>query len=148
MKLALIIAAALLPACSVHHAMNVPPPVEYKQIGTGDQKVEVVGLLGAPKYSQKKVDSVVDYYEFKDGYHGASKLRILPYIAAGIFTAGLSEIVFYPLEAALIDGQECKATITYDLNDTIKAYEISTKDGKMLWTNNKPIPSTVQTKKP
>jgi|GEM_PF-1177132 len=133
--------------CSVHHAMNVPPPVEYKNVGVGDQKMETIALLGAPKYSSKKGDFTTDYYEFTDGHHGASKIRIIPYIAAGIFTAGLSEIVFYPIESGLIDGEACSANITFDKDDKIVAFQIDSKDnGKVLWSSNsapssdKPIP--------
>ena len=60
----------------------------------------------------------------------ASKSRILLYIAGDVFTAGLSELVFWPLELAWLDGTEGRAVATYGSDNKVQIVKITTKDGK------------------
>jgi hypothetical protein len=60
----------------------------------------------------------------------ASKSRILLYIAGDVFTIGISELVFWPLELALLDGTEGRAVATYGSDNKDQIVKITTKYGK------------------
>jgi hypothetical protein len=119
----------------VHHALNVPGPVEYKNINLGNSKENIYYTLGNPKLIDKKDNIEINYYEFIDGYHDVFKLRVIPYIIWGASTIGLSEILFYPIEKELLDGKQCNAKIIYNSNGKIINYNITDKNGKILWSN-------------
>lgn len=131
--------AMLLGGCSIFHAVNAPPPVDYKKISTGTTRVDTIALLGTPKWTQKKGDQELDYFEFTDGYHGLTKARILIYAGGDLFTAGLSEILFYPLEVNLLDGKSCRATVHYGSDDRVTSYEVLSKKGAPLWVGGTPV---------
>jgi hypothetical protein len=70
-----------------------------------------------------------DMYEFIDGNHGASKLRIIPYIGADFFTLGLAELVLWPMEIALLQGSEGRAVVTFDQDNKAKSVMVTRRDG-------------------
>lgn len=125
----------LLTGCSVNRAIKAPEPVEYKEITVGGTRLETMSRLGLPKISNQKGNYKIDTYEFFDGYHSASKARIILYLAGGVFTLGLSEFIFWPLEAAVFEGNQCRATVIYDDNDKIVGYDILDNDSEHVWSS-------------
>ena len=91
--------------------------------------------MGVPKLTENKGDQRIDTFEFVDGLHGASKLRILFYVAGDLFTAGLAEVIFWPLEANAFDGKQCRGTVTYNPGDHVSSYDIMDNKGTHLWTS-------------
>ena len=98
-------------------------------------RFEVMSVFGAPKSSEVvQSNERTDVYEFIDGNDGAAKLRILPYIGADLFTAGLAELVLWPLELATLQGPEGRAIVTYDQENRAKTVMVTRKDGSP-WTS-------------
>lgn len=139
MKLALSLLAVtslfVLEGCSIIKASTAPPPLALHNVKVGSQRIAVTSLLGRPKFTETKSGKTTEIYEFVDGSHSASKLRILGYIAGDIFTAGLSELIFWPLEESFGQGTKGRATVTYGMDDIAKAVLLTRADGAP-WSSN------------
>lgn len=117
-------------ACSVYKAATQPPPADLSGIGIGTPRQELIQRLGAPKFSDtdpqgRKQDS----FEFQSGMHGASKARIILYLAADIFTLTLAEIILWPMELTVMESAVCNGFATYDYSQKVEAWKVSKKDG-------------------
>ena len=109
-------------ACSISAALKQPPPADLQGIGVGTPRLEIIQRLGPPNFSDtnaqgKKQDS----FEFQSGMHGASKTRVILYIAGDLVTLGLAELIFWPIELTLMKSATCSAYATYDSSETQKA---------------------------
>lgn len=125
----------LLCGCSIYEAAHAPPSVDYKKVNVGLTRAETISILGIPKLTDNKEKQKTDTFEFLDGIHGASKARIILYLAGDIFTAGLSELIFWPIEANAFDGKQCRGTVSYNANDRVTGYNILDSDGDRLWVS-------------
>jgi len=123
----------LFSGCSVYMAANAPGPVEYQKVQMGSTRTETISILGFPKMTDNKGNQKVDTFEFFDGLHQASKGRIILYLAGDVFTAGLAELIFWPLEAYVFDGKQCRGTVSYDADDHVSHYDILDSRGAPLW---------------
>lgn len=133
--------------CSVYEAIHAPSPVDYKHVRVGETRTETIAHLGYPKISDRRGDELTDSFEFMDGYHPASKTRIILYIAGDVFTACLSELIFWPIEMSVFDGKMCRATVTYGPDDHVKSYQVMDKKGKILWEAPLATPAAVPLKR-
>jgi hypothetical protein len=124
---------SVLGGCSVYQAVHAPTPIEYKQVKLGATRTETLSYLGFPKMTDQKDNQKTDSFEFIDGYNAASKVRVILYLAGDIFTVGLSELIFWPIEAYGFDGKQCRGTITYNANDQVIGYDIMGNKGEHLW---------------
>lgn len=115
---------------SIYKAATAPPPVEVERVRVGSDRTEVISVLGTPKLTEVTDGQRTDMFEFTSGYDQASKSRILLYIAGDFFTIGLSELVFWPLELAVLDGTEGRAVATYGSDNKVQIVKITQKDGK------------------
>jgi hypothetical protein len=88
-----------------------------------------MSVFGSPKNTDSAISGKTDIYEFIDGNNGASKLRILPYIAADVFTLGLAELVLWPLEISVLQGSEGRAIVTFDADNVAKVVKVTKKNG-------------------
>lgn len=100
-----------LEGCSIYQATHAPAPVEYKQVIVGSTRTETIARLGYPKMTDQKNNLKTDSFDFLDGYNTASKARIILYLAGDIFTIGLAELIFWPIEANVFDGKQCRALL-------------------------------------
>jgi hypothetical protein len=139
--------AVLLSGCSIYQAANAPSPVDYKRVQMGLTRTETMSILGIPKLTENKGDQKIDTFEFLDGVHGASKARVLLYLAGDVFTAGLAEVIFTPLEANAFDGKRCRGIVSYNANNHVNGYELLDSDGGSLWVSGS-ISSPVTPSKP
>ena len=117
-------------ACSVYKAASQPPPADLQGIGVGTPRQELISRLGAPKFSDtdpqgRKQDS----FEFLSGMHGASKARIILYLAADLFTICLAEIILWPMELTVMEKAVCNGFATYDQSQKVETWNVSKKDG-------------------
>jgi hypothetical protein len=128
--MALLLMAIASQGCSIYKAATAPPPVEVERVRVGADRTDVISVFGTPKVTEVTNGQRTDMFEFKSGYNQASKSRILLYIAGDFFTAGLSELVFWPLELAWLDGTEGRAVATYGSDNKVQIVKITTKDGK------------------
>ena len=117
-------------ACSVYKAASQPPPADLQGIGVGTPRQELISRLGAPKFSDtdpqgRKQDS----FEFLSGMHGASKARIILYLAADFFTICLAEIILWPMEMTVMEKATCNGFATYDQSQKVETWTVSKKDG-------------------
>jgi hypothetical protein len=117
-------------ACSVYKAATQPPPADLAGIGIGTPRQEIIQRLGAPKFSDtdpqgRKQDS----FEFQSGMHGASKARIILYLAADLFTICLAEIILWPMELTVMDSATCNAFATYDSSQKVETWKLTKKNG-------------------
>jgi len=128
--MALIFIATVAPGCSIYKAATAPSPVAVDNIKPGSSRAEVMAVFGMPKASDMVVSNErTEVYEFIDGNHEASKLRIIPYIGADVFTLGLAELVLWPVEIALLQGSEGRAVVTFDQDNKAKSVMVTKKDG-------------------
>lgn len=117
-------------ACSVSRALNQPPPADLQGLGVGTSRLEVIQRLGAPKFSETDAEGKKqDSFEFQSGMHGASKSRVIFYLAGDIFTLGLAEFIFWPLELTLLKSATCNASVTYDTSQKVETFNLKQKAG-------------------
>ena len=117
-------------ACSISRAANQPPPADLQGLGVGTSRLEVIQRLDAPKFSETDAEGKKqEAYEFQSGMHGASKLRIIFYLAGDIVTLGLAEFIFWPIELTLLKSATCNATVTYDTSQKAETFHLSQKAG-------------------
>ena len=128
--IALLLMGFAARGCSIYKAATAPPSVPVDQVKVGSTRPQVMSVFGTPKTSDvAKANERTEVYEFIDGNHGASKLRIVPYVAADLFTIGLAELVLWPLELTALQGSEGRAVVTYDQEDRARTVLITKRDG-------------------
>jgi len=119
-----------LAGCSVYKAATQPGPADLTGVGIGASRSDLISKLGAPKLEDTdKKGNKQDIFEFESGLHQAYKIRIIPYLAADVFTAGLAELVLWPLELTLLDSATCTGIATYDQSKRVLTWSFSKKDG-------------------
>jgi hypothetical protein len=135
--MALLLIGGLLTNCSIYMAATAPNPVPLEQLHAGMPRTHVIAVLGTPKTTEVVNEERIEMYEFIDGHPSASKLRIVPYIAADFFTLFLAELVLWPLELAVLQGSEGRAVVTYGQQDQdiAKGIQITKRDGTP-WRSN------------
>jgi hypothetical protein len=125
-----ILIASVTQGCSIYKAATAPPSVPVDNVKAGSTRAQVMSVFGMPKNSDVAQSSErTEVYEFIDGNHGASKLRIIPYIGADLFTLGLAELVLWPVELAVLQGAEGRAVVTYDQDSRAKTIIVTRRDG-------------------
>lgn len=118
------------PACSIYKAATQPPPAELSGIGIGTPRQELIMKLGAPKFTDTDQEGrKQDSFEFYSGLHSGSKARIIPYLAADVFTLALAELILWPIELTIMDKATCQGYATYDSSQKIVEWKVSQKDG-------------------
>ncbi|GAB4296814.1 MAG: hypothetical protein Fur0034_06260 [Desulfuromonadia bacterium] len=130
-KVLLIIAGMLLllNGCSVSRVFSGPDPVATEKVTVGQSRYSIISVLGVPRTSETKNDQKTDIYEFVDGYPAVSKVRAVFYIAGDIFTLGLAELLFWPIELAAGQGTAGRAIVTYGMDDVAKSILLTKADG-------------------
>jgi hypothetical protein len=117
-------------ACSVYKAATQPPPADLQGIGVGTPRQELIQRLGAPKFSDTDAQGrKQDSFEFLSGMHGASKARIILYLAADLFTICLAEIILWPMELTVMESAVCNGFATYDQSQKVEVWNVSKKGG-------------------
>jgi hypothetical protein len=120
-----------LPGCSVYKVLDQPGPADISGVGIGTQRQLLISRLGPPKMiDTDKKGRKMDFFEFQSGFHQASKIRAIPYLAADVFTLTLAEILLWPLEMTVLDASTCIATATYDDDYKITDWTLSKKSGE------------------
>jgi hypothetical protein len=117
-------------ACSVYKAATQPPPADLQGIGVGTPRQQLIQRFGAPKFSDTNPQGrKQDSFEFQSGMHGASKARIILYLAADLVTLTLAEIILWPMELTVLERAVCNGFATYDQSEKVEAWNVSKKDG-------------------
>jgi outer membrane protein assembly factor BamE (lipoprotein component of BamABCDE complex) len=74
-----------LSGCSVYKVLSQPGPVDLTSIGPGTSRQELLARFGAPAMvDYDPQGNKVDVFQFQSGFHQASKIRALPYLAADL----------------------------------------------------------------
>ena len=117
-------------ACSISKALNQPPPADLQGIGVGTPRMEIISRLGPPNFSDTDAQGrKQDSFEFQSGMHGASKTRVILYLAGDLVTLGLAEVIFWPLELTLMKSATCNAYVTYDSSQKAETWQLKQKSG-------------------
>jgi len=103
--------------------------VAVDKVKPGETRNTVISVLGVPKSTESKKDSRTDIFEFTDGYSAGSKTRVILYIAGDVFTLGLSELLFWPIELVAGDGIQGRAIVSYGMDDIAKSVLLTKADG-------------------
>ena len=128
--LAAVFSYALSVGCSINRAATAPGPLAVDDVKVGKDRGSIISILGMPKSAEvSATNERTDMHEFIDGYPGGSKARILLYIAGDLFTLGLAELIFWPLEVGALQGDEGRAVVTYDNKNIATNVVITKKDG-------------------
>lgn len=113
-------------ACSIAWALKQPPPKDIEGIGIGSPREHVIGRLGIPKLSETDPQGrKQDMFEFQSGMHQLSKLRVIPYLGADLFTLGLAEIILWPMELTVMKDATCQALATYDSSQNVQIWRLN-----------------------
>lgn len=115
--------------CSIYKAATAAPPVPVENVRVGSNRPEVLSVFGMPKSTESLEGERTEIFEFTSGLHEASKARIVLYIAGDVFTLGLAELVFWPMELAVLDGSQGRAIVTYSQDNIVKVLHVTKKDG-------------------
>lgn len=97
-----IIVCAILSGCSPVMEANRPDPVDLGQFATGEKRFNVLAEIGNPVASAQDDGKACDIYKlFTRGPEAVGKGAIAAgEIVADVFTIGLAEVIFTPVEAA------------------------------------------------
>jgi hypothetical protein len=78
-----------------------PDPVDMSQFAVGESRTQVVGVVGAPTATVKDGDHSCDVYKlYRRGPDAVGKGAIgAGKAVADVFTLGLTEVIFTPVEA-------------------------------------------------
>ena len=126
-----LIALIAMPGCSIYKAATAPAPVAVDNVKVGSSRPEVISVFGIPKRTDDDLSGQkVDMFEFIDGYHAGSKARIIVYVGGDVFTLGLAELVFWPMELAFLQGSEGRAVVTYGPDHMVTNVKVTTMDGQ------------------
>jgi hypothetical protein len=93
--------ALCLLACSPVMEANRPDPVDMSQFAIGEERMNVLQAVGSPLGTTKDKGNSCDIYKlYTDGPSGGGKGAIAAgEVVADVFTLGLTEIIFTPVEA-------------------------------------------------
>lgn len=124
------IAFLAITGCSVNEALTQSAPANLEGIGVGTPRQVVISQIGAPKMTDTdRSGKKQDYFEFQSGMHEGTKARAILYLAADVFTIGLAELIFWPLELTALKEDACTAQATYDGDLKIEAWSVGKKSG-------------------
>jgi len=115
--------------CSIYKAATAAPPVAVENVKIGSNRPAVLSVFGVPKSTESMEGERTEIFEFTSGLHEASKARIVLYIAGDVFTLGLAELIFCPMELAVLDGSQGRAVVTYGQGNIVKLINVTKKDG-------------------
>jgi hypothetical protein len=119
---------AILSGCSVYKALSQPEPADLTGLGVGSSRDDIMSKIGAPKFTDfDENGNKKDVFEFLSGANKLSKLRALPYLAGDVFFAGLTEIIFWPMELTLLEAAQCQAVVSYDKSQVATSWILTTK---------------------
>jgi len=124
----LILLIGSFEGCSVYKALSQPGPADLKGIGPGSSRAELLSRFGAPlMVDNDSRGNKLDVFQFQSGFHEASKIRALPYLAADIFTLSLAELVLWPIELTALESATCTGAATYDPNLRVVSWIVNRK---------------------
>lgn len=127
--IAVILVMIASQGCSIYKAATAPPPVAVENVRVGSNRAQVMSVLGTPMLTENAEDRRTDVFEFRSGLHEASKARIILYAAGDLFTLGLAELIFWPMELAVLDGTQGRAVVTYGSDNSVQTLHLTKKDG-------------------
>ncbi len=116
--------------CSIYRAANAPSPIPLKEVRAGVDRNKIIAVLGMPRSTEVNANNErTDVHEYIDGNSQESKARILLYVVGDLFTLGIAELVFWPIEMATLQGEEGRAVISYDRHGKAKDVFLTKMDG-------------------
>ena len=120
--------ALSLGGCSVYKAATQPGPADLSGIGVGTPRQIIISRLGTPKMIDTDAKGhKQDIFEFSSGMHQATKVRVVLYLAADVFTLTLAELLLWPLEMTLLESATCTGIANYDLNLKVQSWMVTDK---------------------
>lgn len=128
----LLVFFTTMQGCSIYKAATAPLPLPMEDIKVGQNRNLIISILGTPQSTEKLDDQITDVHEFVDGYRAETKARFLLYIAGDVFTLGLAELLFWPMELAFLQGDEGRAVLTYGPDNIAKTVVLTKKRGVPL----------------
>jgi hypothetical protein len=120
----LLALAGSVAACSPVLEANRPDPVDLTQFKVGEQRLEVLKVLGPPLASAKDGPNSCDLYQlYTHGPDSGGKAVIAAGEAiADVFTIGLAEVVFTPTEVAT-KNSKYSVTMCYDPGEKLASIQ-------------------------
>jgi hypothetical protein len=118
-----------LTGCSWAHVFSTPSEIQVNDVCVGKSRNAIISVLGLPKSTETKKEGRTDMFEFVDGYSAGSKARVVLYMAGDVFTCGLAEVIFWPIELAVGNGIEGRAIVDYGMDDIAKSVLLTKRDG-------------------
>ena len=125
-----VILGLSLAACSPIMEATRPDPIDMKQFVIGESRLKVLAAVGSPLATAKGKDSdeSCDLYKlYTRGPDGGGKAVIAAgEIVADVFTLGLTEVIFTPVEAGT---RNTKHAVTFCYSPDDKLASIDQSDG-------------------
>lgn len=125
-----LVLMSLSTGCSVYKASTQPGPADLDGLGMGSRRGDVLSRLGAPAYTEPLADGRrTDLFQFQSGLHQASKVRVVLYLAADVFTLGLAELILWPIELTVLNDSTCTANVGYTKESIVDSWLLTKKNG-------------------
>lgn len=113
--------------CAQMMALDQPGPLECRAgaLAAGTPRANTIGCLGAPTRTIDGNDDLIDSFTYEDGRgrnSTASKVsRTFLYTVGDLFTLFLTQLVFVPAEALMLEAATYRADVVYE------------QDGQGVW---------------
>ena len=117
----ILLALLILPNCSTVNVMKQAGPAHLEGIDITTSRAQLISKIGYPVH-QDTVDKKTEYFSFYDGPPEISKFRVIPYLAADVFSLFLSELIIWPIEMHVTSTQKCVGIATYDDKLMVKTW--------------------------
>lgn len=97
----IVVLFVVVAGCAPINELNRPDPVDLSKITPGAKRIDVIAELGVPTATIQDSGNSCDVYQlYTHGPDAGAKAGIaLVEGAADVFTLGLSEVLFTPIEA-------------------------------------------------
>ena len=136
-----ILLGSSLTGCSIGLIDRAPEPVLWNNVSLGQSRNEVKKLLAQKPQDAKpplpvsfvKTDEEgKDNFQFIDGWDVHLKSRKYLYLIADIFSIGLGELIFIPLEQNVPHGNKCTAIAAFDEGNRLTYFKVTKDTGEVL----------------
>ena len=135
LSILLLLSLLVSVGCATVVALDMPGPSRDGEIHLGAYRSEVEDLLGVGPISDfRQGERTHARYEYEDGPHQATKLRVLIYLAGDVFTLFLSEVIFWPIELVIKSNIARVGNADYDEYSQLLAWKVKDRKGKLLFS--------------
>ncbi len=133
--LAILLALLVLASgCSINSAFSLPGPSTDDRIKVDMARRDVETALSTSPSSmfENSIGMFEARYEYADGPSSWSKMRVILYLAADVFSLGITELIFWPIEMSLTSQAHRIGLAEYSRDNQLAAWKVTRKNGDVI----------------